>query len=296
MFLVLSFAGCIEQRDPPEEGKFTIHVESDPLLFANAAEAVLHAPHAEVDTELHHEHPDYVWTVGGVGEYEGEEADIGLTPSAIREVTLRLEYYEQERNVSLLAACIGENTEPWAVLVAGAAFEEGVDTPDDSELEFEAVAGLEELGRTQEYIGPMAEGEMYLGEDFGTSGLVVNVSLPWEVENATTYVFGFHWAATPTFNRWSEAVAINPGELHQLHYSGPGDLELTIANVSDPSHVHFEGAFEELPKAYQTHVGTLEWEGDVGPEEEAPGMASWTALLALSLIVVLMGRRRRRRA
>jgi MYXO-CTERM domain-containing protein len=291
ILVVVSFSGCIEQQDPPEEGKFTIEVESEVVFFLTEDGGTLHGAHAHVETELHHEHPEYNWTIGDK-HYEGSEVELHENVG-IRLASYDLEYYEEERHIPVYLFSLPTVDDTWAFFASGARLEEAQDGAEYPDLMFWNVSGLEPLPRKEPAVVSPFFWEAFKGANITEAGLVANFTLTSEAEESTTYVFAYHWVDGETHHQWTDSVKIRPGEVHQLRYTGSGVLDMTISNATNSTEVHFAGAFDDLPAKYSTHLGVLEWEGEVGPEEEAPGMTAWSGLLALTVVVLVASRRRR---
>lgn len=289
--LAIPLTGCIEAKDPPEHGEFLIEAHSDVVFFITEEGGTLHGAHAEVETDLHHEHPEYNWTIGD-HHFEGSDVEIGENDFGIELASYDLDYYGEGRHIPVYVVSLEDVDETWAFVADGtplAHHEDGANLPS---VTIVPVSGLEVTDKGTPV--PEFNYELMEGRNITEEGLVINVSLPWDAENATTYVAAFHWVAGLAMIRWHDSVTIYPGELHQLRYTGPSSMEIAIVNVTNTTHVHFEGAFEDLPHGYEAHLGVLEWEGEVGGEEEAPGLTAWSGLLAMALAVLLASLRRRR--
>ena len=69
------------------------------------------------------------------------------------------------------------------------------------------------------------------------------------------------------------------------------DIHITVANTTTPDMPFREGTYEDLPSSYIAHPGHLEWEGEVGETDDAPGPGGVITLSALFVAVVLVRRR-----
>lgn len=282
--LLLATSGCIEVKDPPPAGKFIIDVESEGIFFVPASGGLLEGPHAHVETDLHHEHPDYSWDIDGVGEFEGAEVDVPATSVAVRKASYNLDYYEQSQHMPMLVTTLPDLTGIYFVVGNGTQLDENLTM--DYELEVEMGPSLiehhvDEMGAVMEFSGRLSD------------GIALNISLNGSAPNETSYVLGITLYSGELDEEVGGSVAIYPGEMHRLFYVD-GELNVTIYPMDDPTNITFQGTFEDLPSEYHTDIGDLLWVGRVGEEEEAPGMASWTALMALGVVaLVAVGRRRR---
>ena len=282
--LLLATAGCIEVKDPPPVGEFTIEVESEGIFFVPASGGLLEGPHAPVETELHHQHPNYSWDIEGVVEYEGAEVDVPATSVAVRKASYDLEYYEQWQHMPMFVTTLPDLTGIYFVVGNGTQLDENLTM--DYELDVEIGPSLiehhvDEMGAVMEFSGRLSD------------GIALNISLNESAPNETSYVLGLTLHSGGLEEEVAGSVAIYPGEVHRLFYVD-GELNITIHPMDEPTNITFQGIIEDLPADYHTEIGDLLWEGHVGVEEEAPGMASWTALAALGVVaLVAVGRRRR---
>jgi hypothetical protein len=288
--LLVASAGCIEQRDPPEHGGFTIEVESQPLFFTTTEGEELHGADAQVETELHHDHPEYSWDIEEVGEFEGSEVHLPDVEEGLYTASYRLDYYEQEEVLPLFLAAIEEWNGTYAVVAEGGLLED----PSNSSAQPFSIVSVDNLepigsgGAVDGYEWAVMEGDENL-----TGGLVINLLMDEFGAEETEYVVGYQWASGMMVLRWSASFVIHAGEAHNLTYGGPWTFNITIAPHDDPSNVTYQGNYTKLPERYRGRLGTLHWEGSVGGEE-APGLGLAGALVALSVAFVALGRRRRR--
>ncbi len=287
--VLVASVGCIEQRDPPEHGEFTIEVDTSPLLFTGTLGERLHGAHAHVETDLHHEHPDYYWEIEDIGRLEGSDVQLPAMDEGLYPATYELEYYEQEEGMPLLIAALGPRNASYAVIAESGVFED----PTGHEPGPFTIASAENLTLVEPN-GPIWKNQWALlrGEVDRTQRMGIDVELDPAAEEAE-YVVGFQWVAGLLVNRWSTALVIHPGEVHNLKYLGPGALNITIAHQDDPGNATFEGGYDELPDEYRGHLGTLHWQGEVGEGEEAPGLGFVSAVAALSVVAVSARRCRR---
>jgi hypothetical protein len=100
--------------------------------------------------------------------------------------------------------------------------------------------------------------ELFDGVNHTVTGMVIEVYLMPDPE-PTTYVFGYLWVDDGVGHEWVGSIAINHGERHMLNYTGPRELDIEIVNMTEPSRTMFEGKYKDLPEAYRTDLGHLEW-------------------------------------
>lgn len=279
MVLLLATTGCIEVKEKPPQGSFTIDVESEAMFFVPATGGELMGPEATVETDLHEEEPQYAWDIEGVGDYEGAEVDVPATSVGVRPATYDLEYFGEVRHVPVFVTTLPTLSGIYLVVGNGTQLEENdsVRAP----LEVQPGDGLTELhadqaGTVLEFAGRLSE------------GIAVNVTLPQTASNSTTYVLGLMVHSSPLEDDVGCSVAIHPGQVHRLLYRD-GVLNLTVHPVGDASNITFEGDCGALPGDYRGGVGQLSWSGEVG-EHESPGFATWAAVLALTVVMVVARR------
>ena len=282
--LIVASAGCLEVKEKPPVGSFTIMVDSEGILYVPASGGRLVGPEAEVETDLHEEEPHYSWAIEGVGEYEGAEVDLPSTDVGLRPATYNVEYFEQERHVPLFVATLPTLSGIYIAVANGTQLEENASTK--AELHLEPGKGLLELqaddaGSVLEFAGRLSE------------GIAFNITLPDTATNATSYVLGIRVHSAPVEEDLGGSIAIHPGQVHRLLYR-EGELNLTIHPAGDPSNITFEGSYTDLPDEYLPGVGHLTWAGEVG-EHESPGMVTWMAVLALAVAMVGSARGRQGR-
>ena len=286
MVILLASAGCIEQRDPPEKGEFTITMETYVVMYAYEGLAGdLHGPHAEVETELHHEHPEYSWSIEGMEHHEGSDVHIDAGDIDLRKVTYHLEYYEHWANMSMVLATVPEALGTY-VVVAELPPEDHGDAVNDTELEIEPVGDLAAIVNAS--MGRVMEPR----NEWSRDGLTFNVSLAEDAEASVTYVAGYHIGTGTNVVRYERAFVIHPGLHHNITFLSGSEINISVANTTTPDTPFWEGTYEELPSSYVAHPGHLEWEGEVGEVEEAPGPGAVITLTALFVAVVVMVRRR----
>ena len=128
--------------------------------------------------------------------------------------------------------------------------------------------------------------------DGGVDNVTFNVSLDPGAEGDVTYVVAFQ-IGTGGMNafRTERVLVIHPGLHHHINYDGD-NVTFSIANTSMPDTPFWEGTYDDLSSSYVAHPGHLDWEGEVGETDEAPGPGAIITLAALFIAVVVMVRRR----
>ena len=200
--LLLATAGCIEVKDPPPAGEFTIDVESEGITFVSASGGLLVGSHAHVETELHHEHPNYSWDIDGVGEFEGAEVDVPATSVGLRKASYDLEYYELWQHMPMLVTTLPDLTGIYFVVGNGTQLDENLTM--DYELDVEMGPSLvehhvDEMGAIMEFSGRLSD------------GIALNISLNGSAPNETSYVLGITLYSGELDEEVAGAVAIYPG-------------------------------------------------------------------------------------
>ena len=288
LVVVLAVAGCYEVKDRPEEGHFTIVLESSVLHKVGTEGGPLHGEEAEVETELHHTeaHPGWDLDRDGHVDLHEQEAhftggDAGITP-----VDYVLEFYEQEGHFGLfLAVTPSDRT---VAAVADLFYQDHPSAEDVANHTPLVIESDFTLFRN----GP--EGAVLNSTELALGAIEFNLTLEADADEPTRYVVGFWPGPLASGEDVETALRIRPGERHALRREPGGHLHLTISNATNASEVHYEGALEEAPPDYHTEVGEFHWEGVVGEEEEeAPGLGA--AAVASAVLVSAAASRRRRR-
>jgi hypothetical protein len=287
--LLVASAGCIEQKDPPEHGEFTIEVDSQPLFITTTDGEELHGAHAHVETDLHHDHPEYAWDIQGVGEFEGSEVHLPAIDEGLHAAIYNMTFYEQEGGVSLFLAAIEKWNGTYAFVADGGILSD----PENSTAQpfkiayfWNLISVRPMLWVDESYTWNLLENHVNRSE-----GLRIDLKMDDDLKEETEYVVGFQWGGDFLVHRWSVAIVIHAGEVHNLTYEGPGLLNISIHHQDDPTNITYQGNYTNLPNKYKGHIGTLHWEGKVG-EEETPGLGLAGALVAMTVAFIVLGRRR----
>lgn len=285
--LLTAATGCIEVRDRPEEGEFTLRVESPPLLLYLGPSGVLEGEEAELETELEGD-VHYSWDIGSDGsvDFTTREAHIEDAAAGLDTATYIVSFHEGSRNMTLLLAFTPEDT-PAAATVADLTYTgEGValDAHYATALEVTPTANLTIL--TEGPLGAVLNTSIHLPVELG-----LNVSLPVGHNGSLEYVAAFHpWSAYfPADTVQSVSLAIEPGETHTVTMDGAGNIHMVIRDASGA--VVFSGLASDVPGDRHVEFTTIDWEGHIG-EEEAPGMGAPVALAAVVVAAAVLVARR----
>ncbi|MHC4781327.1 MAG: hypothetical protein ACYTFG_22355, partial [Planctomycetota bacterium] len=85
--LLTATAGCIEVKEKPPRGPFTIELESEEMFFVAETDGALEGPHGHLETEIPHAHEGYAWDIEGLGEYEGAEVELADHAPGVRKAS-----------------------------------------------------------------------------------------------------------------------------------------------------------------------------------------------------------------
>ncbi len=283
---IVSVAGCYEVKDRPEEGAFTVTLET-PLLFKVATGGdTLHGVEAEVETELHHKeaHPGWDLDRDGHVDLHEQEAHYEGGDAGIQPVDYVLEFYEQEEPFgTFLAVTPSDRT----VAAVADLFYAGHPSADDVANHTPLVIGS---AFTLFQTGP--EGAVLNSTEQALGAIEFNITLDGGTSGTTSYVVGFWPGPLASGEDVEVALRIHPGEHHTLRREPGGYLHLTVTNATNATHVLFDGAIEEAPSAYHSEMGVYHWEGHVGEEEEIPGPGATLAVSAMMVAAILICGRR----
>jgi hypothetical protein len=282
-------AGCIEVKEKPPRGSFTLEVEAEEMFFMDDSGGLLEGPHGHLDTEIAHAHEEYVWDIEDLGEFEGSEVDLPYHDTGVRPASYNIHFLEEENHTGLAVATVPDLSGIYFVIGDGT----GLATDDNSThtpvFDMEWGQNLTEVhsdvhGTIMEYGGRLSE------------AMTVGIALNDSTEEPSVYMVGIHVKSGDLLEEDIGSLKIDPGEYHVLSYVD-GQLtvdvhEYILGTVVEPP--VWSGPYEDIPKEYRTHIGHLEWEGHVGEPEEAPGFGTLMSVLAMAAIAVLVLRGRRR--
>lgn len=289
VLLIVATAGCIEAKEKPPQGPFTIEVASPEMLFVDDSGGPLVGPHGHVETDIAHAHEEYAWDIDGLGEFEGAEVDLPAHDVGVRKASYDIHFIEEENHTGLSVATVPDLSGIYFVIGDGIGLEYGDDDTQTLDLELRWGENMTEVSSgdgwtIMEYAGSLSE-PMFAGlfHNFSNQGNV-------------TYLVGIHVTSEELLEEDVGSIMIKPGEYHTLSYLD-GQLWVQIwplPPIEDVVHDPvYNGTYEDLPKEYHTHIGVLEWEGHVGEPEETPGFGSLISVLALTVALVVVIRRRR---
>lgn len=286
--LLFATAGCIEVKDKPPQGPFTIEVESEEMFFVDDSGDTLHGPHGHLETEIAHHHEEYAWDIEGLGEFEGAEVDLPTHDVGVRKASYNVHFIDQENHTGLSVATVPDLSGIYFIIGDGTGLEEGDDSTETPVFDMLWGSNLtqvqsDERGTIMEFAGRLSEPmTLKLGHFSSTA-------------EPSVYLVGIHVKSGDLLEEDTGSIRINPDEAHELSYLD-GELSIkiwTYDEVQSGLSVFFNGTYEDLPLEYRTHIGALEWEGHVGEPEETPGFGALVSVLALTIAVFAVGARRR---
>jgi hypothetical protein len=286
--LLVATAGCIEVKEKPPEGPFTIELEMEEMFFVDESNGILEGPHGLLETEIPHAHEGYAWDIEGLGEFEGTEVELPSHTPGVRKASYNIHFLEEENHTGLSVATVPDLSGIYFAIGDGIGLEEGDDDTQTLDLELDWGQDLTEIASDDgwtllEFAGRLSE------------PMVVNVVHNFSNAGTVTYLVGVHVKSGDILVEDVGSIKINPGERHVLSYLD-GELWVKIwgpnEDLTDVVLV-FDGAYDDLPKAYSTRIGQLEWEGHVGEVEESPGFGVLFSVLSLAVIAALVIRHRR---
>ncbi len=284
--LLSSTAGCIEVKDKPPQGEFTVSLETEEIHFVEASGGTLHGPHAEVETHIPHAHTEYAWEIEGLGEFEGADAELPAHSQGVRLASFDVHFIDQANHTGVAVATVPDLSGIYMVFADGTSLEPGANVSDHPVFDLEWGDDLDEVyegeeGVIQEYSGRLSE------------PMTLDVSLNESSEGSGIYLLGIHVRSGELLVERTASMRINPGEVHRLSYQD-GELHVLIPHATEQMPI-YDGPYEGLPREYRTEIGVLEWEGWVGEPEETPGPGALAAVIALVAMAGLAVRVHRRR-
>jgi hypothetical protein len=289
--LIISTTGCIEVKEKPPQGPFTIEVDSEEVYFVDEAGGHLEGPHAHVETEIAHAHEEYSWDIEGLGEFEGSEVELPAHDVGVRKASYDIHFIDQENHMGLSVATVPDLSGIYFVIGDGIGLEEGDDDTQTLDLEIMHGPNMTQVSSgdgwtIMEYTGRISEPM--------TLSLHHNLSN----EGNVSYLVGVHVKSGDILEEDMGSIRIMPGDSHVLSYMD-GELRVEVFEPSPPDDMEprgpvYNGTYEDLPREYRTHIGKMEWVGHVGEVEEAPGFGALFSMAALATITVLLVRSRRR--
>jgi len=284
--LLFAIAGCIEVKDKPPRGPFTIEVESEEMFFVDDSGGTLHGPHGILETEIVHHHEEYAWDIEELGEFEGTEVDLPAHDVGVRKASYNVHFIDQENHTGLTVATVPDLSGIYFVFGDGTGLEEGDNSANTPVFDMFWGPNLtqvqsDEHGTIMEFAGRLSEPMTLRLQHFSSTA------------ETSVYLVGVHVKSGELPDTGS--IRINPDEAHELSYLD-GELSIriwTYDEVQSVLSVFYNGTYEDLPSEYRTHIGALEWEGHVGEPEETPGFGLLISVLALTVAVFAVGARRR---
>jgi hypothetical protein len=282
-------AGCIDVKEKPPQGSFTIEVAAEEMFFIDDSGGPLVGPHGHLETEIAHEHEEYAWDIEGLGEFEGAEVDLPAHATGVRQASYNVHFIEEANHTDLTVATVPDLSNNYFVIGDGTGLGEGDDSTHTPVFDTVWGPNLTQVqsdahGTIMEYGGLLTE------------PMAVELELNETTTESSVYLVGTHLMMEDVLEEDIASIVINPSEVHFLSYLN-GHLSIMIFSVVLSDIVQppiFNGSYNDLPKEYRTHIGQLEWEGHVGEPEETPGFGPLMSVLAMATIAVLVVRGRRR--
>ncbi len=285
--LLFITSGCIEAKEKPPRGPFTIELDSPELFFVDETEGILEGPHAHVETEIAHAHEGYAWDIEGLGEFEGAEVELPDHDPGVRKASYDIHFLEEENHTGLSVATVPDLSGFYLVIGDGIGLAEGDD--DDQTLDLEMSWG--------QNLTPVASGEGWAIREYaGRLSDPMRVELMHNYSNTgnVTYLVGVHVKSGDILEEDIGSLRIMPGETHVMTYV-EGLLHVTIWEADydeETDEPVYDGPYEDIPKEYRTHIGKMEWVGHIGEPEETPGFGALLSLGAVVAVSLVLVRRR----
>jgi hypothetical protein len=285
MLLIVSTAGCVEVKDRPANGPFTIRLEMPPMLLVNDTGGQLAGPLAQVETELENKTPAYSWDIDGDGiaDLNGSRVHYPNGTIDIHVAHYIVTYYGQQRAIPLFLAGSGRAAVADALFLENASLASvGVRTP------LIILGGNDLRTNTEGPLGITFDGVR--NPPTGFHGMYI--SLWSNASGPSTYVAGFVWDVNDPYNTSMGAFRIWPGERHHVECTDDGQMLLNVTTQSGTT-VVYSGSAGDAPANRTARLGVLEWTGRVG-EEPTPGPGALAAAVALVCATVALARHRAR--
>ncbi len=285
--LLAATAGCIEVKEKPPQGPFTIDLVSEEMYFVAETGSHLEGPHAHVETEIAHAHEEYAWDIEDLGEFEGAEVELPAHDVGVRKASYNVHFIDQENDTGCAVATLPDLSGSYFVIGDGIGLEEGDEDTQTLDLAIGPSPNLTHVSS--------GEGWKIL-EHPGRLDEPVQVGINHHARNEgnVTYLVGVRHMSGGLPEEYTGSIRIAPGQYHLLTFAN-GELRLSIwKSISDVplEEPVYNGTYEDLPSEYRTHIGHLEWEGHVGEVEETPGFGALLSMAAVAVVVVIVVHRR----
>jgi len=291
MALLTATAGCIEVKEKPAKGPFTIELDSPEMFFVDETDGVLVGPHGHLETDIPHAHEGYAWDIEDLGEFPGAEVELPNHAPGVRKASYNIHFFDEENHTGLSVATVPDLSGIYFAIGDGT----GLATKDNSThspvFDMEWGPNLTEVhaddhGAIMEFAGRLSD------------PMTLRLRLNDSTTEPSVYLVGVHVKSGDLLEEDVGSIRINLNETHRLSYID-GELRIHIALVKRNGSGFFvwsplfNGTYEDLPKEYRTHIGRMEWVGHVGELEETPGFGMLMSVLALAAVAVVAARSRR---
>jgi len=286
LLLVVSTAGCVEVKDRPERGEFTITVDLAPVMMVNMTGGWLRGPEAELTTDLESKHVEYYWGfVSRLGVFppefdyiKGRDVQVNVTVPRIQVASYGVEYLGQRRDIPIFLASVPPDSNA-TVAVADVDFlDTSYRSVDPGGPELKVLPDVENQLVLQNQMGWIFNFTPYALNDTVTRVHYTNTTT-----RSHAYAFACNPRGQTGIAPVEAVVQFRPGEHHDIGLTPSGGLNVTIRNAF--GHILYAGAVSGLPEDRRVEPGMLVWNGTVGGgKEEAPGPG---ALLASTSIVIV---------
>jgi len=305
LLLVVSTAGCVEVKDRPERGEFTITLEIPPLIMVNTTGGLLHGPEAELTTDLESKDIEYYWGIESLAggfpptfdEWKGRDLQFKGAHPGLQRIQYGVEYYGQRRNLTLFLASIPADQNA-TIVVADVNYLNTSYVPEGStspKLAVDSMAGnlLAEDGR-------IATIYNFTPEDRDNAS--VEVFFFYGLSGNNTYLVACRQGGLPGTAPVEAALIYRPYEDHVIDLDPSGGMNVTIWDTHYGNSKWnftwkklYNGSVSGLPRDRRVEPGMLVWNGTVGGgKEESPGTGALLAVASIAAAASAMAMHRRR--
>jgi hypothetical protein len=295
LLLIVSTAGCVEVKDRPERGEFTITLEVPPLMMVNTTGGWLHGPEARLTTDLESKHVEYYWGFESrLGVFppefdyiKGRDVQVNVTVPRIQVVSYGVEYLGQRREISIFMASIPPDSNA-TIAVADVDFLDTSHLPvGPSGPELKVLPGVDNQLVLQNQIGQIFNFTPYALNDTEIKVYYTNTT-----SRSHAYAFACNPRGQAEIAPVEAVVQFRPGEHHDIDLTPSGGLNITIRSAFGS--VQYAGAVSGIPEDHRVEPGMLVWNGTVGGgKEETPGPGALITSASIAIVASAMVARRR---
>ena len=205
-------AGCIEVKEKPPHGPFTIDLHTEVMHFVGASGGILEGPHGHVETEIAHAHEGYAWDIEGLGEFEGAEVELPDHEVGVRKASYDVHFLEEENHTGTAVATVPDLSGIYFVIGDGIGLEHGDEDDQTLDLELRYGPNLTEVSADEgwtilEHGGRLSE------------PMVVELKHNNSNTGNVTYLVGIHVKSGDLLEEDIGSIRILPMETHILSYS-----------------------------------------------------------------------------